>query len=92
VLTSPPAIQGNPTKSAQAFDAWLNSPEAQEAQAAGKFDTLRFSIFGLGNSSYGKTFNQMGRDSWQRLKGLCGGGGDATLHEYGEGDANVDAG
>jgi sulfite reductase alpha subunit-like flavoprotein len=83
---------GNPTKSAQALHTWLNDATdsgAQAAHKAGRLDALRCSVFGLGNSSYGKTYNQMGRQTWKRLTDLCG--GDGVLHAYGEGDANVDA-
>jgi sulfite reductase alpha subunit-like flavoprotein len=76
---------GNPTKSAQAFDAWLTGLPDKAAELV----DLRFTVFGLGNTSYGKTFNQMGRSAWARLVELCGDG--AVLHEYHEGDANIDA-
>jgi len=69
--------EGDPTDNAQAFFDWLQEGSAE-------FNGLRYSVFGLGNSTY-EHFNAMGKFVDKKLEEM----GGKRVHALGQGDDDV---
>jgi len=69
--------EGDPTDNAQAFFDWLQEGSAD-------FNGLRYSVFGLGNSTY-EHFNAMGKFVDKKLEEM----GGKRVHALGQGDDDV---
>lgn len=60
--------EGGPTDNAQRFYQWLTDDKAILNQEKDSLQTLRFGVFGCGDSSFTKTFNRMAKVTSEKLR------------------------